>query len=77
VIERKVNDGVSEKVWTYARGVNSLCPGSAREVTVTPPVANERVVHCFNSKGLETTTLWQELAGIWLTRQTVTTEWDR
>jgi hypothetical protein len=76
VIERRVNDGVNERVWTYTRGANSICASSSREVTVTSEIPNERVVHCFDSKGLETTALWQEFAaGIWFTRKTVVTDW--
>jgi RHS repeat-associated protein len=77
VVERRVSDdGVTEQVWTYTRGANSVCPGSSREVTVMSPITTERVVHCFDSSGLETTTLWQEYVNpVWLTSKTVATQW--
>jgi YD repeat-containing protein len=77
VIERRVSyDGVNEQSWTYTRGVNSSCAGSSRELTVMSPVSDQREVHCFNSVGLETTTLWQELIGpTWATKKTVATDW--
>lgn len=81
VLERHVSpDGMagSEQVWTYSgrfySGYGCTPNANASTVTVTSPVG-DKILHTFNSQGLETDTQWQNASGTVL--KEITSTWSQ